>query len=149
MAFNLIYTHDSGGKIYQGGKKDIRSAIEYSDLDAIVFAAYEFQPKIRASRIIPIYAPLDDNFDPSPEDAKYTIKTANEAAEKVAKLVRQGKKVLVSCQAGWNRSGIITALSIKKLTNYKGNEIITLIKLNRRFALSNPAFQTFIRKIAG
>jgi hypothetical protein len=52
----------------------------------------------------------------------------------------KGKKVLIRCQAGWNRSGLITALVLIR-EGYSAAEAIRLIRKQRsEFALCNPDF---------
>ena len=52
----------------------------------------------------------------------------------------KGKKVLIRCQAGWNRSGLITALVLIR-EGYSPAEAIRLIREQRNeFALCNPDF---------
>lgn len=56
----------------------------------------------------------------------------------------RGKKVLIRCQAGWNRSGLITALVLIR-EGYSAAEAITLIRQNRsEYALCNPDFVEFL-----
>jgi hypothetical protein len=53
---------------------------------------------------------------------------------------KSGKKVLVRCQAGWNRSGLCTAV-ILMLEGLSCERAISLIREKRSpFALSNPHF---------
>jgi protein-tyrosine phosphatase len=52
----------------------------------------------------------------------------------------RGKKVLVRCQAGWNRSGLVTALVLIR-EGYSAAEAIRLIRSKRNpAALCNPDF---------
>lgn len=56
----------------------------------------------------------------------------------------RGKKVLIRCQAGWNRSGLITALVLIR-EGYSPAEAIRLIRDNRsKNALCNPAFVNWL-----
>jgi len=60
---------------------------------------------------------------------------------------KRGKRVLTRCQAGWNRSGFVTAL-VLLIDGYSAEAAIDLIR-NRRSsdALSNHVFERFLRKI--
>jgi protein-tyrosine phosphatase len=56
----------------------------------------------------------------------------------------RGKKVLIRCQAGWNRSGLITALVLIR-EGYEPAEAIRLIRQNRSsWALCNADFVNFL-----
>ena len=57
-----------------------------------------------------------------------------------------GEKVLIRCQAGANRSGLITALVLMK-DGLSADEAIKLIQSKRSFALSNSDFNDWLRKI--
>ena len=60
---------------------------------------------------------------------------------------KSGKKVLVRCQAGWNRSGLITALILMK-EGYTADEAIALIRKTRSpHALCNKKFEKFLREL--
>ena len=61
---------------------------------------------------------------------------------------KSGKKVLVRCQAGWNRSGIITALTLIK-DGYKPKDAIDLIRARRSpHALCNEDFVRYLEDLS-
>lgn len=56
----------------------------------------------------------------------------------------RGKRVLIRCQAGWNRSGLIMALVLIR-EGYEPAEAINMIRRERsEFALCNPEFVKFL-----
>jgi hypothetical protein len=58
--------------------------------------------------------------------------------------LNKGHRVLVRCQAGLNRSGLITALTLCKL-GYTGSDAIELIRKRRtRWALCNQDFELYV-----
>lgn len=60
---------------------------------------------------------------------------------------KAGKKVLVRCQAGLNRSGLITAL-VLMMDGYSAEDAISLIRETRHpAALCNRDFAAWLRKI--
>ena len=60
---------------------------------------------------------------------------------------KSGKKVLVRCQMGWNRSGIITALALIK-DGYKPKDAIDLIRARRSpHALCNEDFVRYLERL--
>jgi hypothetical protein len=59
---------------------------------------------------------------------------------------KSGKKVLVRCQMGWNRSGTVTSLALMK-DGYSAQEAIDLIRERRSpYALCNQDFVKFLQK---
>jgi len=57
---------------------------------------------------------------------------------------RRGRKTLVRCQAGWNRSGLVTALVLIR-DGMPADEAIDLIRRRRSAsALCNPSFERFL-----
>ena len=60
---------------------------------------------------------------------------------------KRGKRVLTRCQAGWNRSGFVTAL-ILLIEGYSAEAAIDLIRNRRsRNALCNHRFEAFLRGV--
>ena len=94
-----------------------------------------------------VYVPLDDNSHLKGEELKYTINNAKFAANEVIKTIMAGGNALVTCKAGWNRSGLISGLALKKLTRKDPQTIISSIRRNRSpFALSNPLFVEIVKR---
>jgi hypothetical protein len=60
---------------------------------------------------------------------------------------KRGKRVLTRCQAGWNRSGLVTAL-ILLIEGYSAEAAIDLIRVRRSSdALCNHRFERFLRSV--
>ncbi len=142
MSENLIFTAPySGGELWQG---DVMSAMERGKHDVIVLAAEEFQPprdSLDPAATI-IYAPNDDDtLTPS------QLKTAVAAAVEVKNALARGQNVLVTCFAGRNRSGLISALALHGYTGMSGREATRLVQQARPNALTNPSFSDFLATI--
>jgi hypothetical protein len=61
---------------------------------------------------------------------------------------KSGKKVLVRCQAGWNRSGLVTALALIK-NGYTPQDAIDLIRARRSpYALCNVDFVKSLKDLS-
>jgi protein-tyrosine phosphatase len=57
---------------------------------------------------------------------------------------KSGSRVLVRCQMGWNRSGLVTALVLMK-EGYSAEEAINLLRTKRsKWALCNREFEAFL-----
>jgi len=60
---------------------------------------------------------------------------------------KRGERVLIRCQAGWNRSGLVMALVLMK-EGLSADEAINLIRQHRSpHALCNENFEKFLRKL--
>ena len=94
-----------------------------------------------------IYVPLDDDSDLRGEELRDTIGLAKFAANEVIKTILAGGNALVTCRSGWNRSGLISGLAMRKLTRKDPQTIIRSIRKNRSpFALSNSLFVEIVKR---
>lgn len=119
----------------------------YAGLDAIVLAAQEYQPP---AHLFPglevIYAPLDDA--PGRSMYGHEVVTAMKAAARVAHLLQSGRRVLVTCQMGLNRSALVAALAMHEVYGMEADEIVKRLRQARGvWALSNPNFEKLLRDI--
>jgi protein-tyrosine phosphatase len=128
--------------LYQGSMPIPGYGLKKKGFDTLVLCAKEYQPP---SVIFPgikvIKAPNDDSGKPLSDDEK---RIALAAADVVAKDVANGKNVLVTCMQGRNRSGLVVAIAIVKLTGMSGKSTVKLIKNLRKNALTNPSFCDFL-----
>src|SRR5271154_2868113 len=93
----------------------------HAGVDTIVLAAMEYQPP---ADLFPgtevIYAPLDDA--PSRSMREDEIEIATKAAARVARRLRAGRRVLVSCMMGLNRSALIAAIAMHDVFGMRADE---------------------------
>jgi hypothetical protein len=110
--------------------------------DVIVFTAGEWQPAPdRFPNVEAVYARLTDEPRPRPR----AMRQALEAAERVAEAVRAGRRVLVTCGQGYNRSGLVTGLAMRML-GYDADDIVLILRERRGVhALRNRAFLRAVR----
>lgn len=131
--------------LWQGGRPPTGNRLHTYGFHALVLCAAEYQPD---AHLFPgvevIYAPNDDNFG---QITREQIEGALAAARQTAALVRSGRKVLVTCWAGINRSGLVSAISVHLLTGWSGVACIRHVKSARRGALRNPAFQEVLCRL--
>lgn len=117
----------------------------FAHADTIVFAAEELQP--RGLRPPPgkrlLRVPLDDDpYRPVPPKLGQTL---HRIASGLAREIRAGRKVMVTCAMGLNRSGIITALTLMYLYGMPSQDAIRLIRARRSpEALCNPMFEQWL-----
>jgi protein-tyrosine phosphatase len=117
----------------------------YDSVDTIVLNAAEYQPPAHlfpGSEII--HAPIDD--DPSRAMTDREIATATQAAARVARRLRAGRRVLSTCQMGLNRSSLVAAIAMHDVYGMTADEIIDRLRRARgSWALSNPNFEKLLR----
>lgn len=68
-------------------------------------------------------------------------------ALKVGDWMEEGKKVLVHCQAGRNRSSLFSALLVVRLMKVNGIESISYMRERRKGALGNDCFVKFLSSV--
>ncbi len=86
--------------------------------------------------------PLDDvPWEPAPA-------LLDTAVAVVVTAIRRGQRVLVHCASGRNRSGLVTALVLRRLDGRTGQEAVNAVRLARRGALSNPVFAVQVKREA-
>lgn len=90
-----------------------------------------------------IYSLFDDTFYPSGRE----LQRAYNAAGKVAELVQRGAKVLVTCNMGRNRSGLVAALAVVRIIGCPGREARELVQFARPMALDNRAFVSVLENL--
>lgn len=86
--------------------------------------------------------PFDDDFTIPPTSDQLDMIIGQSA--RVARRLQAGKRVLSTCEQGWNRSGLVSGLAISIMTKRPGREIIEHIQQHRPGALGNPLFRRLI-----
>ena len=134
--YNIIVP---GGTLYQGDAMSAATAA--GKFDTLVLCAEELP---RAALMLPkgvrvIEAGIDD-AELSPKEAWI----AQNAARSVVRDLGYGRKVLVTCFAGRNRSGLVSALTLKRM-GYSGAEAIEAVRRARKNALTNESFVRYLR----
>jgi protein-tyrosine phosphatase len=108
--------------------------------------AQEYQPRSHefpCSEAV-VHAPIDDNFQ---HMSLVERKAVDDASSLVARALRRGKRVLVTCYKGWNRSGVVSAMALRKAYGMPPDQAIALVRRARGpWALSNPQFVKYIRR---
>ena len=140
--------------LYQGSYPPPGFALAKEGFKTLVLCAEEYQPPyvipdffaqvpdFYLERPFPgvkvIYAPNDDSSTDLP--SREVLAKALSAAHEVAFSIKMGKKALVTCWQGRNRSGLVSALTLHFLLGCSGMEAVRIVQRARRGALTNPAF---------
>lgn len=136
--------HRIGPRLYMGERPPPDPRIG-EVFDVVVLTSYEYQPKAGDyGRAYIRNVPLDDSDDKPP--TRFEKETAEEAGREVADWVRRGKRVLVTCWQGRNRSGWVTGIALIEL-GVPAEKAIHAIRYSRGArALSNDFFVDELRK---
>jgi protein-tyrosine phosphatase len=128
--------------LYQGSIPIPGYSLKNGGFDTLVLCAKEYQPpSVLFPGLKVIHAPNDDSGRPLTDSEK---RIALVAADITAKDVASGKNVLVTCMQGRNRSGLVVAIAVVKLTGMQGDKTVRLIQQLRKNALTNPSFCEFL-----
>ena len=107
--------------------------------DVIVLCAQDIQPRLPQYPVV-IHAGFRDTKRPSSSE----IRTAQAAAIETFKRVSAGQRVLITCHAGWNRSGLVTGLTLRHLGMSAKNAIRLIRDMRGPDALHNMVFVRII-----
>jgi protein-tyrosine phosphatase len=122
------------GMLAQGSAPPVGVRLPF---DVIVLAAEEYQPDLPGYEVVRL--PIDDARPDAGTRAR--IRTV---AEEIALYVRAGKRVLVTCFQGRNRSGVLAGLALVELGATTPQQAVRRIRMNRTGALTNPYFRTMV-----
>lgn len=127
------------GNLFMGSAPTDGGELTRRGFNTVVLSAEEFQPPdFWFGGIEVVRAPMHDT-----KPARDEVLLAHQAGHLVADRIRTGRKVLVTCFAGRNRSGWITALALIELGIHP-MAAIEHIRSRRAMALSNHAFNNDI-----
>jgi protein-tyrosine phosphatase len=132
--------------LWQGSAPKPKDELHKLGYQLLVLCAAEYQPP---ATLFPglevVHAPNDD--DPHRAPTRDELRIAMNAAQQVVQALQEEKKVLVTCWAGRNRSGLVSAIALHKLLGISGNRATTIVQMCRPKALTNPQFQACLARI--
>lgn len=115
------------------------------DLDIVVLAAQEVQPELACYHGGVMRCPL-----PDAELNLAQVRHVAVCGVAVAHAIGNGRRVLVTCRAGLNRSSLVAGIALGQLTTMPADKIIEVIRSRRGpAALSNPSFVELLRRLVG
>lgn len=137
-------SHIIGG-LWQGSAPNL-AEVQAKGFDAVALCAVEHQPQRAADgRLRVIRCPIEDEPDRMLSLAARHL--ALEASHEVAQHLLRGQNVLVTCHAGLNRSGLVSALALHMISGWDAETIIRIIRRKRSYlSLSNPDFVAIIQE---
>lgn len=118
-------------------------------IDVLVLCAKEIQPQKLAFHGTVIRCPLDD--DPIHGVTMAELARAAQTSRTVARaLANDGKRVLVTCAMGLNRSAFVASLALGRATTMSADRIIAIMRTRRDpKCLFNEHFVRHIHAIIG
>lgn len=141
----MNYRADSVYKnLFIGPWPPFGDALAQAGIDTLVLCAKENCDPSQYEGLEVICAAGDD--DGRPHRMLKFVDEWTRAAATVADHVRQGKKVLVTCIAGHNRSGFVTAVALHYLTGMSGEQCVQHIQNRRPDSLNNDTFVKYIEE---
>lgn len=133
-----------GSRLYQGSAPRAGNALKNARFTLLVLCANEYQPTSdRFPGISVLHCPFDDSLTPSIQE----LRAAAKAADVVAREIRSGGRVLVTCMAGRNRSGLVMAMALVALNGWTGRQAAQHIQSLRPNALTNSSFVSFLNTV--
>lgn len=144
-----------GGELLQGCVNDAKTAIAASfspdpalvpwRVDTLVLAAAEEQPPT-PDTLDGFRLPLEDRLFPNRTVRRAVRKAAMDVARQCAARILNGKRVLSTCAAGLNRSGLVSGLTLRFL-RVSPDDAVKLVRLARGVsALGNSDFEAIVRE---
>jgi protein-tyrosine phosphatase len=133
--------------LYQGSRPPQGRSLYDLGFRAVFLTAAEHQPEAEKFPGLDavVSVRLHDDGEPPPLGE---LISAMETSGIAASIVRSGRKVLITCNMGFNRSGIVTALTLMRLQRSKStDDIVSHVRACRPTALSNQYFVDFLRSI--
>lgn len=129
--------------LYQGAAPPYGDAVAKLGFHTLVLCAKENQREDLYPGVEVILAPGDD--DCRVHRMERDLPTWKQAAQIVVERVAAGKKVLVTCMAGLNRSGMVSALALHSITGWPGADVVEHVQASRDMALCNDTFANYLR----
>jgi protein-tyrosine phosphatase len=141
-----IDAHALDTNLWQGAAPPMGATLQKAGFQLLVLCAAEHQPPAEHfPGVEVIYAPNDD--DDSRWPTREELRIALSAAVRVVEALQKGQKVLVTCWAGRNRSGLVSALVLRKHLGVTGDAASALVKMCRPRALTNSKFQACLSQL--
>jgi len=127
--------------LFQGANPPKGDVLHAQGFTSLVLCAREWQAPAKE------YANLKVTHAPM-EDGPYIPKaTAHRAAKFAAAEVAKGHKTLIVCNMGWNRSGLVSALTLWNLTGDPGVDCLWQVQAARPRALCNRYFAAYLFRL--
>jgi protein-tyrosine phosphatase len=140
----MLDTYRIRENLYQGAFPPHGNAVADAGFNVLVLCAWENQDPSNYPGVEVVCAPGDD-INQWPVDPQELSNWQN-ASSVVVERLKAGKKVLVTCIGGYNRSGMVTAMTLHAMTGWSGEDIVSFVSSRRPGALFNRSFARWCRE---
>lgn len=139
-----------GKRLYIGAEPPAGPGLYASGFDVLVLCAEEFQPPVsQFPGLSVIHVPFDDSTNRLRANQ---LRRLQIVALQVAEEWKLGKRILVTCHMGINRSALMSALVLSAAGGDSPAECGSLIRGLRTYggmrALSNPYFRSVLSQLS-
>lgn len=135
--------HLANGAVLAMGSKPPRGM--RLPFQVLVLTAVEYQPRSRDfPGVLVLHVPLTDTPGKRPPASEQAA--ARTAAAFVARHLYARRRVLVTCNMGLNRSGLVTTLALVRIGYQPEDAIAIARQLRGRAALFNPHFRRMVQR---
>jgi len=131
-------------ELHQGQWPPVGAWLQHRGFDVLVLTAAEHQPPASSfPGVRVIRFPMDDDCHDWPSSRLMELRRLSTW---LSRAVNAGQKVLVTCQMGLNRSGIVVAATVMQLTGAPALDVVAMMRRRRDPAvLCNPVFVEILR----
>ena len=137
-----LISHVEGG-LWQGGAPDYGRVLDLPGEFDFVLSLYPWGKYLLPEGCERLEVKMFDSLD-------QPMEMVDELAGEVAQRLAAGQTVLVHCQAGLNRSGLIAARTLMLWKNITADEAIAKLRGARcDLVLCNRAFEEYLRSLDG
>lgn len=139
--------------LWQGSFPRPGEFVRASGFDLLVLCAFEHQePASSYPGVKVLHAPNYDDGEPEHRLDRDRLEIALRAAQQVADVVKSGRRALVTCAAGMNRSGLVSAIALHLIFGWDGDSCVQRVRNKREHwkgyrPLTNTDFTTAIRRL--
>ena len=151
---NLLFTHRSGGQLWQGSFEDVEELLKVPNdkISVIGLFAIEYQSLKPNEHYEIIRGGFNDKYWAGEKELKKISEVADSASDLFSDRIREGKGCLSTCAMGLNRSGLVSALTLMKVAGKEPEEAIELVRRLRGIhggmqPLCNPRFVELIQRM--
>lgn len=146
LDISLIYQQGTSA-LYQGSRPPGGDFLAQAGFHVLALCADDYQPPAELFPGVQVlHVPMVDEFWAPPSEEM--LRSAASAAKQLALALAKGHKVLSTCYAGWNRSGLLSAMTLHLWLGWSGAQAITQVKAFRRRALNNPQFTRCLQRLS-
>jgi protein-tyrosine phosphatase len=130
--------------LWQGAQPPEGEELGRAGFSLLVLCASEYQPPAEAFPGVEVlHVPLEDASGLGSDIE--LLRLVRPVVLRTIMAVRSGRKALVTCHAGLNRSGLVTGLALRGLTGMPGAAVVYRLKrLRSLWALSNSQFRQIV-----